>query len=51
MTLLSSQAEIIRQLPGGLVLRRSTSADAAQLAAFNAFIHSDSDEPDERVGA
>ncbi len=51
MTLSSSQAEIIRQLPGGLVLRRSTSADAEQLAAFNAFIHSDNDEPDERVGA
>jgi len=51
MTLLISQPEIIRQLPGGLVLRRSTSADAEQLAAFNAFIHSDSDEPDERVGA
>jgi len=37
-------------LPGGLLLRRSTSADAEKLAAFNAFIHSDNDELDQRVG-
>jgi hypothetical protein len=43
--------EILRILPDGLVLRRSTMADAEKLAAFDARIHSDTDEPDQRIGA
>lgn len=43
--------EILRILPDGLVLRRSTAADAEKLAAFDARIHSDTDEPDQRIGA
>jgi hypothetical protein len=44
---------ILRQLDNGLILRRSTAADADSLAAFNAAIHSDygPGEPDERIGA
>ena len=38
-------------MPDDLILRRSTSADAEKLAAFNAWIHSDTDEPDTRVAA
>lgn len=44
---------ILRQLDDGLILRRSTRADADRLAEFNSRIHSDfgPDTPDERVGA
>ena len=44
---------ILRQLADGLVLVRSTAADAEALADFNAHIHSDEgfDLPDERVRA
>ena len=42
--------EILRQLPDGLIVRRSTTADTEKLAAFNARIHSDTDNPDLRVG-
>ena len=40
---------LIRSLGDGLILRRSTRADAEKLAAFNAMIHGE-DGPDERVG-
>ncbi len=50
-TRLYPSAKIIRELPGGLVLRRSTMADAEPLAAFNALLHSDTNEPDLRVAA
>jgi hypothetical protein len=44
---------LIRDLGDGLILRRSTPADADRLAAFNAMIHSDEgpDKPDDRLGA
>jgi hypothetical protein len=42
---------IIRDLGNGLVLRRSTLADAEKLGDFNALIHTDTDEPDPRLGA
>ena len=44
---------ILRELGDGLVLRRSTPADADALAEFNAMIHNDDKtrERDERVGA
>ena len=43
---------IIRDLGDGLVLRRSTLADAEKLGDFNARIHSDdAEEPDPRLGA
>ena len=44
---------ILRDLGDGLILRRSTPADADALAEFNARIHSDAgpDQPDEWVGA
>jgi hypothetical protein len=42
--------EILRVLPDGLVLRRSTAADAPRLAEFNARIHTDVEAPDNRVG-
>ncbi len=44
---------IIKDLGGGLILRRATPADADNLANFNAIIHSDDgpDKPDERLGA
>ena len=44
---------ILRELGDGLVLRRSTPADADALADFNAMIHNDdkTQERDERVGA
>jgi hypothetical protein len=44
-------SEILRQLPDGLVLRRSSPADAEKLSAFNARIHSDTDNLDTRVAA
>ena len=44
---------ILSQLADGLILCRSTSADADALAEFNSHIHSDFgfDKPDQRVGA
>jgi hypothetical protein len=44
---------ILRTLGDGLVLRRSTPADADALAEFNSRMHSDfgPDTPDERIGA
>jgi hypothetical protein len=43
---------ILRELGEGLILRRSTSADADALAEFNSRMHSDfgADKPDERIG-
>ena len=43
-------AEVLRRLPDGLILRRSTGADAEKLAAFQSTIHSETEEPDARVG-
>jgi len=45
--------KFLRDLGNGLILRRSTSADAKPLADFRAQIHSDegSDKPDERIAA
>jgi GNAT superfamily N-acetyltransferase len=40
----------IERLDGGLVLRRATVADAAELEAFNAAIHGGPDEPDASIG-
>ena len=42
---------LLRDLGDGLVLRRTTPADADALAAFNSRIHSDGPEPDERIAA
>ena len=44
---------LIRDLGEGLILRRTTPADAEALATFNARLHSDDgpDKPDERVAA
>lgn len=50
MTHPTTHPVILRRLPGDLILRRSTSADAENLAAFNSAIHSDEEEPDDRVG-
>ena len=47
----NSTAQLLMTLPDGLILRRSTNADAEKLAMFNATIHSDTDELDTRVGA
>jgi hypothetical protein len=41
----------IRDLGGGLVLRRSTPADAEKLGDFNALLHTDTDKPDLRLAA
>lgn len=43
---------ILRDLGGGLILRRANVADAGALAGFNARIHGniEKDQPDERVG-
>jgi len=54
MTLpLNEPSTLPRDLGDGLVLRRSTPADATALGDFNAHIHSDEgfDKPDERVAA
>jgi hypothetical protein len=40
---------VIRNLGDGLILRRSTPADAEKLSEFNSMIHGD-DGPDERIG-
>lgn len=42
---------IIKPLGNGLILRRSTAADAEKLADFNNHIHSDDgwDKPDDRL--
>ena len=44
---------ILSDLGDGLVLRRSTPADADALADFNAVVHSDdgAEKPDEKLGA
>jgi hypothetical protein len=47
---MTTPPEILRILPDGLMLRRGTMADAERLAAFDARIHSDTDDPDQRVG-
>lgn len=49
----NSRDNLIRDLGDGLILRRSTPADADPLAEFNARIHSDAglDQPNEHVGA
>ena len=39
----------IRDLGGGLILRRATPEDCDALVRVNAIIHSDSDEPDRHV--
>jgi hypothetical protein len=44
-----STSQVLRTLPEGLIIRRASHADAENLAAFNARIHSDTDEPDTRV--
>lgn len=41
----------VRYLDDTLILRRSTAEDREPLAEFNANIHSDTDEPDQRVAA
>jgi hypothetical protein len=43
---------LIKDLGGGLILRRATQADADELPKFNAWIHQheDTKKPDERVG-
>jgi hypothetical protein len=50
---ISNEQNIIRELGDGLILRRSTPADAEKLGAFNAMIHSDDgpDNPDDRLAA
>ena len=47
--LYTQENTMIRTLGDGLILRRSTLADAEKLFEFNAMIHGD-DGPDERVG-
>ena len=44
---------VLRDLGDGLILRRSTPADADSLSEFNAQVHSDDgpDQPDEKVAA
>jgi Acetyltransferase (GNAT) domain len=50
---MSNTSEVIRELGDGLILRRSTPADAQALGNFNARVHSDQgdDKPDERLAA
>ena len=49
----TEQQAFIRELGDGLILRRSTPADAEKLGAFNAMIHSDDgpEKPDDRLAA
>ena len=53
MVKMMADTNLIRDLGDDLVLRRSTRADSAALADFNAHIHSDSgwDQPDAHVAA
>lgn len=53
MNTITQPATILRELGDGLILRRSTPADAESLAEFNSIIHSDfgPETPDERIGA
>src|SRR5574342_812775 len=53
MSMESFKKPILRELGDGLILRRSSPADAEALADFCARIHSDNgpDQPDLRVGA
>jgi hypothetical protein len=53
MNTLTQPTTTLRELGDGLVLRRSTPADADALAEFNSKMHSDfgPDKPDERIGA
>jgi hypothetical protein len=49
----ATPSAILRDLGGGLILRRATPADAEPLAAFNALIHGEPPEPkpDQRIAA
>ncbi len=49
----SLENQMLKDLGGGLILRRATTEDADALSDFNAMIHSDDgpDKPDEKVGA
>src|SRR5512147_2635265 len=51
MATVTKEQTIIKQLDGGLVLRRANREDAEKLAQFNAMIHSEEgpDKPDERA--
>jgi len=53
MSTLTQPTALLRELEDGLVLRRSTAADADKLAEFNGIIHSDDgpEKPEERIGA
>lgn len=51
MTAPNHTTTLIRDLGDGLILRRSTPADAEKLGDFNSRIHTDTDEPDPRLGA
>jgi len=53
MNTISQSTTILRELGDGLVMRRSTPADADALSEFNSRLHSDfgPDKPDERIGA
>ena len=53
MKKLNIQQPVLRELEGGLILRRSSPADAAELADFCARIHSDDgpDKPDPYIAA
>jgi hypothetical protein len=51
MATMAKAPNFIRDLGDGLILRRSTPADAEKLGDFNARIHSDTQEPDPRLAA
>ena len=51
MATMTKAPNFIRDLGDGLILRRSTLADAEKLGDFNARIHSDTQEPDPRLAA
>jgi hypothetical protein len=51
MATLTNTPTFIRDLGDGLILRRSTPADAEKLGDFNARIHTDTEEPDPRLAA
>ncbi len=52
MNTLTHQTTILRELGDGLILRRSTPADADRLSEFNSIIHSDNgaEKPEPRIG-